>query len=293
MKNDFKSRSDEGKGEIVIYQPDEVTRLEVLVEKETVWLTQAQIANVFDVGRPAITKHIKNIYACGELEEDSTCSILEHMGNDGTQYYNVKYFNLDVILSVGYRVNSRNAIAFRRWANEILKEFLLKGAVIKHQLDALENRVERRMVQYEKRLDEHEQKIDFFVRTSLPPVEGIFYDGQIFDAYVFVADLIKSATNRIILIDNYIDESVLLMLSKRTESVVAEIRTSHISQTLQLDLQKHNGQYSPITIVQTQKYHDRFLIIDNDIYHIGASLKDLGKKLFAFSKMNITEAFFA
>ena len=167
-------------------------------------LTQAQIANVFDVGRPAITKHIKNIYACGELEEDSTCSILEHMGNYGTQYYNVKYFNLDVILSVGYRVNSRNAIAFRRWANEILKEFLLKGAVIKHQLDALENRVERRMVQYEKRLDEHEQKIDFFVRTSLPPVEGIFYDGQIFDAYVFVADLIKSATNRIILIDNYI-----------------------------------------------------------------------------------------
>lgn len=293
MKNDFKSRSEEGKGEIVIYQPDEVTRLEVLVEKETVWLTQAQIANVFDVGRPAITKHIKNIYACGELEEDSTCSILEHMGNDGTQYYNVKYFNLDVILSVGYRVNSRNAIAFRRWANEILKEFLLKGAVIKHQLDALENRVERRMVQYEKRLDEHEQKIDFFVRTSLPPVEGIFYDGQIFDAYVFVADLIKSATNRIILIDNYIDESVLLMLSKRTESVVAEIRTSHISQTLQLDLQKHNGQYSPITIVQTQKYHDRFLIIDNDIYHIGASLKDLGKKLFAFSKMNITEAFYA
>ena len=293
MKNDFKSRSEEGKGEIVIYQPDEVTRLEVLVEKETVWLTQEQIANVFDVGRPAITKHIKNIYACGELEEDSTCSILEHMGNDGTQYYNVKYFNLDVILSVGYRVNSRNAIAFRRWANEILKEFLLKGAVIKHQLDALEDRVERRMVQYEKRLDEHEQKIDFFVRTSLPPVEGIFYDGQIFDAYVFVADLIKSATNRIILIDNYIDESVLLMLSKRTESVVAEIRTSHISQTLQLDLQKHNGQYSPITIVQTQKYHDRFLIIDNDIYHIGASLKDLGKKLFAFSKMNITEAFYA
>lgn len=212
MKNDFKSRSEEGKGEIVIYQPDEVTRLEVLVEKETVWLTQAQIANVFDVGRPAITKHIKNIYACGELEEDSTCSILEHMGNDGTQYYNVKYFNLDVILSVGYRVNSRNAIAFRRWANEILKEFLLKGAVIKHQLDALEDRVERRMVQYEKRLDEHEQKIDFFVRTSLPPVEGIFYDGQIFDSYVFVADLIKSATNRIILIDNYIDESVLLML---------------------------------------------------------------------------------
>jgi len=189
-KNDFKSRSEEGKGEIVIYQPDEVTRQEVLVEKETVWLTQAQIA--------------KNIYACGELEEDSTCSILEHMGNDGTQYYNVKYFNLDVILSVGYRVNSRNAIAFRRWANEILKEFLLKGAVIKHQLDALEDRVERRMVQYEKRLDEHEQKIDFFVRTSLPPVEGIFYDGQIFDAYVFVADLIKSATNRIILIDNYI-----------------------------------------------------------------------------------------
>lgn len=278
MKNDFKSRSEEGKGEIVIYQPDEVTRLEVLVEKETVWLTQAQMADLFGRDRSVITKHIRNIFIEHELEEISNVHFLHFANSDKP----IKAFSLDVIISVGYRVKSLQGTRFRQWANKVIKEYLFKGYCISHRLTAIEHR-----------LDEHEQKIDFFVRTSLPPVEGIFYDGQIFDAYVFVADLIKSATNRIILIDNYIDESVLLMLSKRTESVVAEIRTSHISQTLQLDLQKHNGQYSPITIVQTQKYHDRFLIIDNDIYHIGASLKDLGKKLFAFSKMNITEAFYA
>jgi len=169
-------------GEIVVYQPDEITRLEVRVEGETVWLTQEQIAQLFGVMQPAISKHIRNIYASGELEQNGTYSILEYMGNDNRQKYSVKMYNLDVILSVGYRVNSKNAVLFRRWASSVLKEYLLKGYAMNHRLLALENR----FIEYEHRLDEHEKKIDFFVRTSLPPVEGIFYDGQIFDAYVFV-----------------------------------------------------------------------------------------------------------
>ena len=212
-------------GEIVVYQPDEITRLEVMVENETVWLTQAHLAQLFGVNQPAISKHIRNIYSSGELSPEDTYSILEYMGNDGKQKYSLKYYNLDMILSVGYRINSKNAISFRRWANTILKEYLLKGYHINNRLDALEDKIERRMSEHDKRLDAHEQKIDFFVRTSLPPVEGIFYDGQIFDAYVFATELIRSARTKIVLIDNYIDESVLMMLSKRKPGVKAEIRT--------------------------------------------------------------------
>ena len=278
----------QNKGEIVIYQPDELTRLEVRVEDETVWLTQEQIASLFGVKQPAISKHIRNIYACGELQEDGTYSILEYMGNDERQKYSVKFYNLDVILSVGYRVNSKNAILFRRWATLILKEYLLKGYSLNRYLAILDHKIEDRFREHDKRLDDHEKKIDFFVRTSLPPVEGVFYDGQIFDAYVFVSDLVKSATRRIVLIDNYVDESVLLLLSKRAPGISAEIRTGRMPEQLRLDIQKHNSQYPPITIVQTQNIHDRFLIVDDDVYHIGASLKDLGKKLFAFSKMGIS-----
>lgn len=271
----------------MIYQSDEITRLEVIVENETVWLTQEQIAVLFGVKRPAITKHIKNIYACGELDESSTCSILEHMGNSGVQHYNIRYFNLDLILSVGYRVNSKNAVSFRKWASRILKEYLLGGVVIKQQFIALEDRIDRRLHMFDKRLEQQDERIDFLVQSTLLPREGVFYSGQIFDAYVFVSDLIKSAQSKIILIDNYIDESVLLMLSKREAGVLAQIRTGKLSETLQLDIQKHNSQYSPINVIQVQNIHDRFLIIDNGIYHIGASLKDLGKKLFAFSKLNL------
>ncbi len=275
----------QNRGEIVIYQPDEITRLEVRVEGETVWLTQEQIALLFGVKQPAISKHIRNIYACGELQEDGTYSILEYMGNDERQKYSVKFYNLDVILSVGYRVNSKNAVIFRRWATLILKEYLLKGYSLNQYLAILDHKIEDRFREHDKRLDDHERKIDFFVRTSLPPVEGIFYDGQIFDAYVLVSDLVKSARQRIVLIDNYVDESVLLLLSKRAPGVSAEIRTGRMPEQLRLDIQKHNSQYPPIAIIQTQNIHDRFLIVDDVVYHIGASLKDLGKKLFAFSKM--------
>ena len=276
--------------EIVVYQPDEITKLEVRIQGETVWLTQAQIALIFNVGRPAVTKHIRNIYACGELEENSTCSILEHMGNDGLQSYNVRYFNLDVILSVGYRVNSKNAIAFRRWASGILKEYLMRGVVIKEQFNILEDRIDRKMIQFDKRLDEQERKIDFFIQSSLPPRQGIFFDGQIYDAYTFVADLVRKAARRIVLIDNYIDDTVLTILSKRADGVEATIYTGNISKQLQLDLDKHNAQYPPITVRTFSKAHDRFLIIDDAVYLVGASIKDLGKKWFGFTLMENTEA---
>ena len=268
------------KGEIVIYQPNEVTRLEVRVEGETVWLTQEQIALLFGVKRPAITKHIRNIFAIQELEEMAVCSILERTASDGKTYM-TQFYNLDMILSVGYRVNSKNAVMFRRWANSVLKEVLLKGFSINNRFLSIENQLN----EHKLLLAKHSEKIDFFVRTSLPPVEGIFYDGQIFDAYVFVSDLVKSAKQRIILIDNYVDESVLLLLSKRAPGVSAEIRTGRMPEQLRLDIQKHNSQYTPVTIVQTQNIYDRFLVVDDDVYHIGASLKDLGKKLFAFSKL--------
>ena len=267
-------------GEIILYQPDEAVKLEVRLEDETVWLTQEQIADLFGTKRPAITKHLNNIYKSGELDIDSTCSILEHMGNDGKQRYTTKYYNLDAILSIGYRVNSKNATLFRKWANSVLKDYLLKGYSINKRLSELERTVAQ-----------HTEKIDFFVRTALPPVEGIFYNGQIFDAYKLATDLVKSARRSIVLIDNYVDETVLLMLSKRSVGVSATVYTQRITQQLQLDLDRHNSQYPPIDIRTYRDSHDRFLIVDEtDVYHIGASLKDLGKKMFAFSKLDIPAA---
>ncbi|WP_455668003.1 virulence RhuM family protein [Phocaeicola sp.] len=278
----------EQQGEIILYQPDETVKMEVRIEDETVWLTQAQIAELFGTKRPAITKHLNNIYKSGELDENSTCSILEHMGNDGKQKYITKLYNLDVILSIGYRVNSKNATLFRRWANQVLKDYLLKGYAINQRLNSLEQKVDAKFLSYDIQLTKLNEKIDFFVRTSLPPIEGIFFDGQIFDAYTFATNLIKSAKSSLILIDNYVDENTLLMLSKRTTGVNATIYTQRITPQLQLDLTQHNNQYPPINIRTYRQAHDRFLIIDNsDVYHIGASLKDLGKKLFAFSKMEV------
>ena len=191
---------------------------------------------------------------------------------------------MDAILSVGYRVNSKNATLFRRWANKVLKEYLLKGHAVNYRLEQIDTRLQK----HERQIEYLTDKVDFFVHTSLPPVEGIFYDGQIFDAYKFAIDLIRSAKKSILLIDNYIDESVLLMLSKRNADVKADIYTHAAGRRLQLDLQKHNSQYPPIGIHTCKKCHDRFLIIDGtEVWHIGASLKDLGKKMFAFSRLSI------
>ena len=272
------SRTPDTSGEIILYQPDDDVRLEVRLNDETVWLTQAQMAELFGTGRQAITKHLKNIYEIGELERTSTSSILELLQPEGGRMVMRKreYYNLDVIISVGYRVNTKRGIQFRQWASRVLKEYLLKGYSVNNRIERLEQRVAKT-----------EEKIDFFVRTSLPPVEGIFFDGQIFDAYTFVSDLIRSAKKSIVLFDNYVDDTVLTMLDKRKPKVSATIYTQKVKQQLSLDLAKHNAQYQPIEVKQFDKVHDRFLCIDSTVYHIGASLKDLGKKWFAFSKMEM------
>lgn len=228
----------EHKGEIILYQPDETIRLEVKLEDETVWLTQAQIAELFGTKRPAITKHLNNIFNSGELVEKSVSSILEHTAADG-KTYRTKFYNLDAIISVGYRVNSQNATKFRQWANKVLKEYLLKGYAINRRVKQLEKTVAR----HDEQVAKHQEQIDFFVRTSLPPVEGIFYDGQIFDAYAFVTGLIKSARKSLILIDNYVDENVLFMFAKRNPGVSAVMYTAKITRELQLDLERYNWSY--------------------------------------------------
>lgn len=266
-------------GEIILYQPDETIKLEVKMEDETVWLTQAQIVELFQSSKANISEHIKNIYEQEELEESSTVRDFRTVRQEGKRHVvrNLTYYNLDAIISIGFRVNSKRGIQFRQWANKVLKEYLLKGYSINRRLSELEKTVAL-----------HSEKIDFFVRTSLPPVEGIFYDGQIFDAYKFATDLIKSAKKSLVLIDNYVDESVLLMLSKRNPGVSATVYTQRITPQLQLDLDKHNDQYPPINMRTYRNGHDRFLIIDDrEVYHIGASLKDMGKKIFAFSRLSI------
>ena len=272
--------------EIVLYQPNEQMSLEVKLENETVWLTQQQIADLFGVKRPAVTKHLGNIFREGELDITSVSSILEHTAADG-KIYSTQFYNLDAILSVGYRVNSKNATLFRRWANQVLKEYMLRGYAVNQRIVYVEEYFDKRLRAHEQRIENVEQKIDFFVRTSLPPHQGIFYDGQIFDAYTFINDRIRKASTRIILIDNYIDDSVLTILSKRADKVSAIIYTKKPSAQLQLDIQKHNAQYPPISVVEFDRSHDRFLCIDETVYHLGASIKDLGKKWFAFNRMEM------
>jgi len=267
--------------EIILYQPDNSVELEVVLENETVWLTQSQMSMLFGRDRSVIGRHISNIFKEGELQENVVRANFAHTTQHGaikdkTQTIDIQYYNLDVIISVGYRVKSKQGTIFRQWANSILKDYILKGYAINQRFERLEYRV-----------TETEKKIDFFVKTALPPAQGIFYDGQIFDAYVFVSDLIKSAKKSIILLDNYVDESVLLLLSKRQSKVSAKIYTKHISNQLRMDLTKYNAQYEPVNIFESNTFHDRFLLVDDIVYHIGASLKDLGKKLFAFSKMEL------
>ena len=260
--------------EIILYQPEETFKLEVRLEDETVWLTQQQMAELLQTTKQNISLHTSNIFKEKELEKDSVVKDSLTTAQDGKKY-RTKYYSLDVIISVGYRVKSMRGTQFRQWANKVLKEYLLKGYSVNSRMERLEERVTKT-----------EEKIDFFIRTALPPVEGIFFEGQIFDAYAFATNLIKSARKRIILIDNYVDESTLLMLSKREKDVEADIYTGRLNKQLQLDLQRHNAEYPPISIKEYHHSHDRFLIIDSDVFHIGASLKDLGKKWFAFSRLH-------
>ena len=286
------------KGEIVMYQPDETIRLEVRMDGETVWLSQAQMAELFKSSRTNVVEHIQHIYEDEELVENLTCRKFRQVRQEGKRMVEreIPMYNLDMIISVGYRVNSKRGVKFRQWATRKLKDYLLKGYVVNSRIIALEEHVAKQDTQIQGLKD----KIDFFVRSSLPPVEGIFYDGQIFDAYAHIISLIKQAKHSIVLIDNYIDENTLVMnyidentlvmLSKRNASVSATIYTRQLSQQQQLDLQRHNQQYPSITVNVCQHNHDRFLIIDDAVYIFGASLKDAGKKLFAYIRMQETSA---
>ena len=266
--------------EIILYRSDALSsQIEVLIEDETVWLTQLQMVELFQSTKQNVSLHINNVFKEGELDKYSTVKEYLTVQEEGFRKIKrkIKIYNLDVIISVGYRVKSKTGTQFRIWATNTLKSYLLKGYVIQ---DRIEN--------MEKKLFEHDHKIEFLLNTNLPPNQGIFYDGQIFDAHSFVSKLIKSAKKSIDLLDNYIDDTVLTQLAKKNKGVRVVIYTKNNTKQLQLDLERFNKQYEPIEVVEFNKSHDRFLIIDQkEVYHIGASLKDLGKKWFAFSKLNI------
>lgn len=279
-------------GEIVLYQPDENIRIEVRLDPEmdTVWLSQAQMAELYGTKRQAITKHIKNIYYVNELEPMSTCSILELVQKEGTRIVKrkVEFYNLEVIISVGYRVNTHLGIQFRRWATKVLKEHLLAGYSVNRQLIALQERTDERLSNIQHQLDEQKQQVEFLVDMHRKPSDSIFPTGCVFDAWEYVARLVREAKSRIILIDNYCDERTLLLLAKRQANVKCTIYT-RFNEAFDADLEKHNRQYPIIEKVQLpQKEHDRFLIIDNIVYILGDSLKDLGHSLTTVLKTSFS-----
>ena len=283
-------------GEIILYQPDETVRLEVRLEDDTVWLTQAQMAELFNKDQSVIARHIGNIFREGELEEMSNMQILH---NTLSKYKPTKVYNLNVIISVGYRVKSKRGTQFRIWATSVLKQFLLRGYAINQQLLHLEQRLDARLDNQQRQiqiirqtLNDHQEKIDFFVRTNQPPVEGVLFEGQIFDAYRLVEALVKSAKREIILIDNYLDASVFDLLEKRDTGVDATIYTEHVGSSLQHLQQLNEQQYGRRIEVREycSRFHDRFLILDDNVSHFGASFKDLGRRLFAFERMGLDKA---
>ena len=277
-------------GEIVMYQPDNDIRLEVRLDKETVWLTQQQIADLFGVKQPAVSKHLSNIFKEGELDKNSVYSILEYTASDG-KVYNTQFYNLDAILSVGYRVNSKNATLFRRWATSVLKEYLLRGYSVNQQLLAMQRQIDSRFEQQDRRfnaiestLAEHQNKIDFFVKTNLPPIEQVFFNGQFFEARVLLEKLVKSAQKRVVIIDAYIDAATFDILDVRQQGVSADIYSGSLHTTL---CNTHNAAaVNPINEhVWTTSSHDRWLIVDDNLFHCGHSIKDMGKKLTAIMLM--------
>jgi len=297
----------DNRGEIVLYQPEGEVRLEVRVENETVWLTQAQIADLFGTKRPAITKHLKNIYASQELDESSTCSILEHMGNDSKQVYETKYYNLDAILSVGYRVNSKNATLFRRWASQVLKDYMLKGYAVNQrkistdlqiadrlheQRQLIENQgaeiadVRKSIAEQDSRLSAVEQRIDFFVNAAQAPTGGILATGTRFDGLVLIADLVKSAKRSVVFIDPFATIEVMKFAAMRAKGVQAVVYSAHITPEFKAAVALHNKQYPGLESKTMRTIHDRFLLVDDKVYHFGASFKDMGNEMTAFSVLD-------
>lgn len=290
MKNEL---TQETKNEIVVYQPNETVRLEVRLEDETVWLTQSQMAEMFGCTIRNIRLHLANIYACHELDEIPTRKDFFLVRTEGSRKVSrtVTCYNLDAIISVGYRVNSVLGVKFRIWATQVLKAYLLKGYAVNARLNQLEDKVDRRLAKHDADIVELKDKVDFFVRTSQPPIQGVFYDGQVFDARVFATKHILSARKSILLIDNWVDVGTLEILSKKAKGVVVEIVASPRGNKLKpTDLALFNTQYGGLTVRTSRNFHDRFLVIDDKrLYLIGASLKDLGWKCFAFTQLDASE----
>ena len=270
--------------QIILYSPNESISLEVRLENETVWLNRQQIAQLFGRDIKTIGKHINNALR----EELYNCSVVANFATTATdgKTYNVEYYNIEVITSVGYRVKSKQGVQFRQWANKVLKDYLLRGYAVNQRIDSLENKIDNKLYEHEQKIEHLTEQVDFFVRTSLPPVEGVFHNNQVFDAHIFMSDLVKQAKVRIIVIDNYVDDSILTLLTKRKKGVTGEIYTYKKSEQFTLDLDKHNLQYPSVTVHVNKTCHDRFMIVDDKVYHIGASIKDLGQKLCAVTLLN-------
>ena len=278
-------------GEIVLYQPDNMTNLEVRIDVEhnTVWLAQAQMSQLFGRDISVISRHIRKIFEEGELDRESNLQKMQFPNSDKP----IEFYDLDVIISVGYRVHSPQGIAFRRWATSILKDYLLRGSTISRQLVAIQERTDERFLKVEKQLNEHQQQIEFFIRTNQPPIEGIFFEGQIFDAYCFVEGLVQQAKKSIVLVDNYIDASVIDTLGQGQGGVDVAIYTEHVTAAISHAAELYNAQHPDHEVrvkASASRFHDRFLIIDDDVYHLGASVKDLGRRLFAFTRLGLDKS---
>jgi hypothetical protein len=264
------------KSEIILYQSDDLAEhIEVRLDDETVWLNQEQLTQLFQRDQSVISRHIRNVFKEGELDKKSNMQKM-HIPNSDKP---VAFYNLDVIISVGYRVKSKQGTQFRIWATRILKDYLLKGYAINNRMNRLEDNVQA--------ISEKVNQIDLQINTHLIPTQGVFFDGQVFDAYELASKIIRSAKKSIVLIDNYINENTLTHLAKKSKGVKVHLLTKNIHKKLNLDIQKANEQYPNFEVKTFTLSHDRFLIIDGkEVYHLGASLKDLGKKWFAFSKMD-------
>ena len=282
------------KNEIVVYQPDETLRLDVRLENETVWLTQGQMADLFQRDRSVITRHIGNVFSEGELTEGGNVQFLHIPLSDKP----IKLYSLNVVISVGYRVKSIRGTQFRIWATNVLRDYLLRGYAVNERLVQIEDRMDRRLAEHGQRLDALEGKVDFFVRTQMPPLQGVFYDGQLWDARAFVDRLVKSAGKSLLLVDNWATVETVDMLAAKQKGVSVLVVTSEHRdrkgnprpKILPADVAKFNAQYPTLSVRFRENFHDRFLVVDDrDLYLIGASLKDLGKKCFGFTKMDPLE----
>ena len=286
--------------QIVVYQPNETVRLDVRLENETVWLTQSQMGELFGCTTRNVRMHLENIYSSGELVPEATRKDFFLVRLEGVRQVRrtVTCYNLDAIISVGYRVNSILGVKFRQWATSVLKDYLLRGYSVNARMTQLEDKMDRRLAQHEQAIVELKDKVDFFVQTKEPPLQGVFYDGQLWDARALVLKLIAGAKRSLILIDNWATTEVLDLFAKKRKGVKVTVITAEHYDKMHVphrkisdaDIATFNAQYPQLAVRYNESFHDRFLIIDDkELYLIGASLKDLGHKCFAFTKLDSAE----